>query len=52
MTGLILSRAKAGMTMPAAPRITRASLKTGFSKGVCMDQFMADKGQHVSHKSF
>ena len=27
MTGLIRMRAKAGMTIPAAPRITSASLK-------------------------
>ena len=29
MTGLIRNRAKAGMTIPAAPRITSASLKPG-----------------------
>ena len=29
MTGLILKRAKAGMTIPAAPRMVSASLSAG-----------------------
>ncbi len=36
MTGEILSRAKAGMTIPAAPRMTRASLKPEVPNSLCM----------------
>jgi len=34
--GVIRKRVKAGITIPAAPNITMASMKAGLSSGLCM----------------
>ena len=49
MTGLIRKRAKAGMTIPAAPRMTSASLRPEVLKSVRHLAFMQVCGAIVSH---
>ena len=46
MIGLIRMRAKAGMTIPAAPRMTRASLKPEVLNSPCHAGFRAGAGCH------